>query len=153
MSNLPVIPRTRADRIRHAVCFEALALFIIIPLSSAITGERTEHMGVLTIFFAVSAVFWNWGYNVLFDKALLSRGCSLADRPPSLRTIQAVGFEVGFMIFTLPFTVWWLEMSFLQALVTDMGFSFFYVVYGYLYNWCYDKLFPYKIMSPDSDKA
>jgi uncharacterized membrane protein len=135
------------------VCFEVLALFIVIPISSAITGERTEHMGVLTVFLAVSAVFWNWGYNVLFDKVLLSRGYSLADRTPFLRAIQAVGFEVGFMIFTLPFTMWWLEMSFLQALVTAAGFSFFYVVYGYLYNWGYDKIFPYKIVSPDSDKA
>jgi len=135
------------------VCFEALALFIIIPVSSMLTGERTEHMGVLTIFFAVSAVFWNWGYNVLFDKALLSRGCSLADRPPSLRTLQAVGFEAGFMAFTLPFTMWWLEMNFLQALVTDMGFSSFYVVYGYIYNWCYDKVFPYKSVSPNSKQA
>ncbi|MBM9519831.1 PACE efflux transporter [Desulforhopalus vacuolatus] len=130
-----------------------MALFIIIPLSSVITGEPSEQMGVLTIFFAVSAVFWNWGYNVLFDKALLSRGYSLADRSPSLRTLQAIGFEVGFMVFTLPFTMWWLEMNFLQALVTDMGFSFFYVIYGYIYNWCYDKIFPYKRVLPDSGKV
>jgi len=37
---------------------------------------------------------------------------------------------------------WWLNVSMLEALVLDLGFVAFYLVYAFVYNWVYDKVFP-----------
>lgn len=42
----------------------------------------------------------------------------------------------------LPAMAWWLEISLLEALVLDLGFVVFYLVYAFVYNLLYDKVFP-----------
>ncbi len=88
------------------------------------------------------AMVWNAIYNWLFDLALLALGRSLSDRPPGLRVIHTILFELGILIMTLPVVAWWMQISLQQAFLLDTGFMIFYLVYGYVYNWCYDRIFP-----------
>ncbi len=39
-------------------------------------------------------------------------------------------------------TGWWLNISLWDALIMDIGLVLFYLVYAYIYNIAYDKLFP-----------
>ena len=45
-------------------------------------------------------------------------------------------------IVALPVMSWWLDIGLLEALVLDLGFVLFYLVYAFVYNWSYDKVFP-----------
>ncbi len=63
--------RTAADRIRHAVSFEVIALALVTPLSASLSGRPLHDMGVVTVDSALIAAVWNCGDNVLFDHALL----------------------------------------------------------------------------------
>jgi uncharacterized membrane protein len=42
----------------------------------------------------------------------------------------------------MPFIAWYLGVSLWQALVMDLFFVAFYLVYAFAFNWAYDKLFP-----------
>lgn len=56
--------------------------------------------------------------------------------------LHTFGFEGGLLIVALPVMSWWLSVSLLEALVLDLGFVVFYLIYAFVYNWGYDKVFP-----------
>ncbi|WP_341871309.1 PACE efflux transporter [Salinivibrio costicola] len=100
--------------------------------------------------FSVLATFWNYVYNIGFDKAMLARRGSVIKTLP-LRLLHAVLFEAGLLVATIPFIMWWLSMSFWQALRMDIGLVIFYLIYAFVYNWLYDYLFP--IPAPHSKQG
>ena len=55
---------------------------------------------------------------------------------------HALGFESGLLLMTLPILVWWTGMSWIEALVADIGLAITYTVYALLFNLGYDRLFP-----------
>ena len=56
--------------------------------------------------------------------------------------MHAICFELGLLAVFLPLTAWYLDISLWQALLLDLGFMLFYLLYGYFYHWAYDVLFP-----------
>ncbi len=46
------------------------------------------------------------------------------------------------MALTLPVIAWWLDLALLAALALNIGFVTFYLVYAFIYNWSYDKVYP-----------
>lgn len=51
-------------------------------------------------------------------------------------------FEAGLIFVLVPFMAWYLGLGLWQALVMDIGFSLFYLVYAFVFNWSYDRLLP-----------
>ena len=49
---------------------------------------------------------------------------------------------LGLLILLLPFVAWMLDVSLWQAFLFDLAIAIFYVVYGYAFNWAYDRVFP-----------
>ncbi|MEM0552718.1 MULTISPECIES: PACE efflux transporter [Aeromonas] len=138
--------RTRNDRIRQAIGFEVIGLFIAAPLASWATGIHLSHMGPLALFFSVMATLWNYIYNIGVDKLLLKyQGHTYKN--VWQRVVHAIGFEGGLLTVALPAMAWWLNVSMLEALVLDLGFVAFYLVYAFVYNWVYDKVFPIPVES------
>ncbi|GAL22732.1 hypothetical protein JCM19235_4690 [Vibrio maritimus] len=45
-------------------------------------------------------------------------------------------------MFTIPLLAWALELSFIDAFLTDLGFVVGAVVYAYFFNLFYDSVFP-----------
>ncbi|NVK41639.1 MAG: PACE efflux transporter [Oceanospirillaceae bacterium] len=133
--------RSKADRIRHAVGFEILGLVLVTGLGQWIFGLEPAHFGLLALVFSVLATVWNYYYNRLFDSWLLRQRGSIAKRQRD-RVLHAVLFEGGLLIITVPGIAWWLNMTLWQALMADIAMVLFYVVYAYLYNLLYDRLFP-----------
>lgn len=133
--------RTRNDRLRHAIAFEFIGLLIATPLASWIAGVGLNHMGLLALFFTLLATVWNYVYNIGFDHFLIKyQGNS--HKSLFQRVVHTFGFEGGLLIVALPVMSWWLKISLLEALLLDLGFVAFYLVYAFVYNWVYDKIFP-----------
>ncbi len=59
-----------------------------------------------------------------------------------MRIIHAILFEVGLLMVLMPFIAWYLGISLWQAFVMDVAFALFYLVYAFVFNWAYDRLFP-----------
>lgn len=133
--------RTGTDRIRHALGFEGLGLLLCIPLASALTGENAGRLGGVAVACSVAATGWNYLYNLLVDRWMLAQLGRL-EKTWAERLAHAVCFELGLLTLTLPLMAWALSIGLLAALLLDIGFVVFYVIYAFCYNLAYDRLFP-----------
>ncbi|WP_298491985.1 PACE efflux transporter [uncultured Maritimibacter sp.] len=133
--------RTTSDRIRHAISFEAIALFMLVPLGAWLFHMPVHDIGVVGLVSATIATGWNYLYNLIFDRAMQRRR-GTTQKTLALRIVHALLFEAGLLTVLLPFIAWYLGVSLWTALVMDVSFSLFYVVYTFGFNWAYDRLFP-----------
>jgi uncharacterized membrane protein len=141
--------RNTRDRLRHAVLYEFFGLFMAVPLAAWGFGTDLIKTGVLGIFFSILAMIWNMIYNYYFDIVLLKNGRNPAHRSFLLRSVHAVLFEAGFIVISVPAIAWWLSLSLIKALAMDFSFTLFYLGYTYVYNWIYDRVFPYPELEPE----
>jgi uncharacterized membrane protein len=133
--------RTAADRIRHAISFELIGLALIVPLGSWVFSVPASDIGIVGVVSATLATAWNYLYNLGFDH-LLSRYTGTTLKTTPMRIIHAILFEAGLLMVLMPFIAWYLGISLWQAFVMDVAFALFYLVYAFVFNWAYDRLFP-----------
>ncbi|MCK0138987.1 PACE efflux transporter [Aliiroseovarius sp. F47248L] len=133
--------RTNRDRIRHAISFEIIGILLAIPLGSLGFGMHAGDIGVVTIAAATIATVWNYFYNILFDRAML-RIKGKVIKNMFERVVHSVLFELGLLIATLPLIALYLGVSLWQALLMDLAFVLFYLVYAFIFNFVYDLVFP-----------
>lgn len=134
--------RTSSDRIRHTLLFELLALVLVTPVASWILDKSLVQIGSLGIALSLIAMCVNYFYNLIFDIALVRMGWSVNQRPVWLRMFHAIFFETCLIILTIPMVAWWLDMTLLEAFITDIGFTLFFLIYAFIFNWAYDVIFP-----------
>jgi len=135
--------RPLADRIRQIALFEIGGLLIISPAFAWLGGvPLLDSLGMLAII-ALIAALWNGAYNTGFDWLEGRLTGRAADRRPwAMRLGHALGFELGLLVMTLPIVMLWTGMGWLDALVADIGLVIAYVVYAFVFNIAYDRLFP-----------
>ena len=133
--------RTLGDRIRHALSFEAIGLLAAAPLGAWVFGFPLHEMGLVAAASAAIATAWNFVFNWLYDLARL-RSVGTTEKTTLARVQHAVMFELGLLALLMPFIAWSLGVPLWQALVMDLSFALFYVVYAFGFNWAYDRVFP-----------
>lgn len=143
--------RSLRDRLRQIVLFEVGGLLLITPPFAWASGvSMTESAGLLAVL-ALIAALWNAGFNTLYDWVEGRLTGRTADRRPlGLRCVHAVLFEGGLLLLTLPVLMLWTGLGWWAALLADLGVAMAYVVYAFLFNMGYDRLFP---IVPDSAAA
>lgn len=133
--------RSPKDRIRQAIAFELIGLLVFVPVSSLFFRFQASEIGVLGLSGATLATGWNYLYNLAFDHGL-QRLTGSTRKSLGHRVIHALGFELGLTVAFLPVVVWWLEIGLMEALIMDLAFVVFYLIYAFVFTWCYDTLFP-----------
>ncbi len=133
--------RSTKDRIRHAVSFEIIGLVLVTPLGAWAFDMKVQHIGVVAVVGATLATVWNYVYNLMFDHAKLWL-TGRVGKSPVVRVLHAVLFEAGLLILLIPFIAWYLGVGLLQALMMDIAFAGFYLVYAFVFNWTYDLVLP-----------
>ena len=133
--------RTTADRIRHAVSFEVIGIIIATPLAAFAFHLEGGDSAVIIAASATIAMAWNYIFNLGFDHAMQARFGNTAKSTP-IRVLHAVLFELGLLAFMLPLVAWYLQISLWQALLMDIAIALFYMVYAFVFNWAYDRVFP-----------
>ncbi|MEM7636652.1 MAG: PACE efflux transporter [Pseudomonadota bacterium] len=141
MSQSPAM-RTGADRLRYTVVFEMTLLVLLVPAGAAFFDKGWADIGVLGLILSTKAMLVNLIYNWVFDHVDARANRVSSDRSTIGRILHAVGFELSLLITSLPIYVWWLNLSVLEALMTDLVVTSFVVVYTYLFTLGYDRLFP-----------
>lgn len=95
------------------------------------------------------ATVWNYAFNLMFDHGL-KRITGATRKSLKIRLLHAISFEMGLLVAFLPFITWWMGIGFVEALIVDFAFIVFYLVYAFVFTWCYDTIFP---DSDASDKS
>ena len=133
--------RTFRDRVRHALLFEAIALAIFIPGSAVLFDQPVGDMGVIGVVSATVATLWNFMFNMGFDRAMLHLRGSV-HKTMATRVVHTLLFEAGLVAMLIPVIAWYLGIGLWAALLMDLAIVTFYLVYGFLFNIAYDRLFP-----------
>ncbi|WP_299330376.1 PACE efflux transporter [uncultured Psychrobacter sp.] len=133
--------RTKKDRIRHTLSFEIIGLLIFAPLASLVFGFELHTMGAIALVGSLVATVWNYFYNILCDKAMLKLRGRVQKTVP-IRVLHAILFEGGLLLLFLPFIAIYLNISLWEAFKMDIAMATFYLIYAFVFNWVYDKVFP-----------
>ncbi|KRB59272.1 hypothetical protein ASE04_26830 [Rhizobium sp. Root708] len=144
--------RKTADRIRHAISFELIGLALVTPLGALAFGMPIADIGVIGVAGATLATLWNYIYNLGFDH-LMQRLTGGTRKSVAIRVLHAVMFEMGLLLALLPMIAWYLGISVVQALMMDVSFALFYMVYAFVFNWAYDRVFPLPGWQPVAQEA
>jgi uncharacterized membrane protein len=129
--------KTPLERIVHAVLYEVCAMALLVPLGSWLLGHSPAQMGVLAIMLSTLAMSWNMLFGALFERLERHYGWQ---RTPAVRTLHAILFEGGLVFICVPVVAWWMQVSYWEALLLDIGILLFFLPYTYVFNWIYDHL-------------
>ncbi|UYN98496.1 MAG: PACE efflux transporter [Devosia sp.] len=133
--------RNTADRIRHAISFEVIGILLATPLAAFAFHLPGGDSAVVIVASATVAMLWNYVYNLGFDHIMVKvRGST--EKSTAIRVMHAVLFELGLLALMLPAIAWYLGISLWQALIMDIALAAFYMVYAFVFNWAYDRVFP-----------
>ena len=134
--------RSGKDRLRYSFTFEATLLALLVPVGAVFFDKPVAEIGVLGLMLCLKALLVSLAYNLMFDRVDAAKGRVSSDRPAVRRIFHALGFEVTLLITSLPIYMWWLGLTFFEALSTDVVVTSFVVVYTYVFTLGYDRMFP-----------
>jgi uncharacterized membrane protein len=112
------------------------------PLSSLLFERDLTVTGSLALVLSIEAMLINLIYNHVYDRVDAHYGRVPTERKPIGRIIHAFGFETVLVAASVPIVMWWLELSWWQALLTELAVMAGVVVYTYLFTLAYDRWFP-----------
>lgn len=127
---------------KRRVVFVTLYELIAITASSLLfmaIGQSAGHSGGMAIAASTLAIVWNLSFNWLFEQWEARQ--SVKGRSVLRRIVHALGFEGGLALVLIPLMAWWFGVSLWEATVMEAGLLVFFLVYTYVFNWCFDHLF------------
>ncbi|URI09702.1 PACE efflux transporter [Aquincola tertiaricarbonis] len=126
-------------RIVFITLYEAIAITIVAVTLALVFGQGLGHSGALAVMSSIIAVLWNLTFTHFFERWEARQ--AVRGRSLKRRIAHAVGFEGGLVALLVPTFAWWLDISLWEALVADLGFVLFFLVYTFVFNWGFDRVF------------
>jgi uncharacterized membrane protein len=126
-------------KVFQAVTYEAIALLFIAPAIAWFYNSDLQYSGVFALLLSAFALVWNAAYNALFEYWEARQ--RERRRNFMRRAVHAIGFEGGLALLLIPFIAWWLDISLQQALLTDLALLGFFLIYSFVFQYCFDKVF------------
>lgn len=133
---------TGLQGVKRRVVFVGLYEFIAIVVSSLLfmaIGQEASASGVMAVAASTIAIGWNITFNWLFEK--WESGQSQKGRSLLRRIVHAIGFEGGIAAMLIPLMAWWFDISLWEATVLEAGILVFFMVYTFVFNWAFDRIF------------
>ena len=126
-------------KIVYVGLYEGIAILCASVGLAALSGAGAGTSTALAAATSVIAVVWNLLFNTLFEaweSRQARRGRSLARR-----AAHAIGFEGGLAAVLVPLFAWWLDVGLWEALLFDAALLVFFLVYTFVFNWGFDRVF------------
>jgi uncharacterized membrane protein len=121
------------------VLYEAFAIAFVGPvLSVAFDKPPTSTLGLAFVLSTI-ALSWNYVFNALFERWEARQ--AVRGRSFARRLAHGSGFEGGLVILLVPVMAWWLEISFFEAFLANLGLLAFFFVYAIAFTWAFDRVF------------
>ncbi len=126
-------------RVVYVGLYELIAIILSAILLKLISSADTgDSLGIAVAASAI-AILWNLAFNYGFE--FWEKHSQRKGRSIGVRILHALGFEGGLVIFLVPVIAWWLDVSFMEALILDLGLLVFFLVYTFIFNWAFDVVF------------
>lgn len=125
-------------RIGYSLAYEGIAIVCTTVLLTLL-GNSPLKAFPLAVATSLLAIVWNIVWNTIFEyleTKFLQKGRSVA-----VRVVHALGFEGGLAVICIPIMAWWLNMSLLEAFFAEVGLLTFFLIYTYVFNFVFDKIF------------
>ncbi|VUZ28217.1 Uncharacterised protein [uncultured Comamonas sp.] len=118
--------------------YELIAIFCASGLFMLI-GQQPGESGAMAIAASVIAMTWNVTFNHWFERWELRQ--TVKGRSLKRRIAHALGFEGGLGAILVPVMAWWFGITLWEATVMEAGMLAFFLVYTYVFNWSFDRIF------------
>lgn len=132
-----MIPTTR--RVLQAVFYEIGAIALTSPIIGfAFNTSASSALGLAAIMSTI-ALAWNYVFNAIFERwesRQIVKGRSIWRR-----LAHGIGFEGGLVMILVPLMAFWLDISFIDAFIAELGLLLMFFVYAVLFTWAFDKVF------------
>jgi uncharacterized membrane protein len=129
--------------LQRKIVYVSLYELFAVAISSAglalLSDSGLGHASVAAVAASAIAVVWNLVYNTLFERWEARQ--AVKGRGVARRIAHALGFEAGLVVMLVPLFAWWLGVSLWQAFVLDLGLIVFFLVYTYVFNLGFDRVF------------
>lgn len=125
-------------RAAYVTVYELIAIICTTGLL-VVLGHQGGTSTSASVVVSVIAVTWNLVWNTCFE--WWEKRQSVKGRSLRRRVVHAIGFEGGLVLYTLPFLAWWLDITLWQAFLLDAGLLVFFLIYSFVFAWCFDRLF------------
>ncbi|MBC5782292.1 PACE efflux transporter [Ramlibacter sp. USB13] len=126
-------------KIVYVVSFELIAIVLASTLLRWLSESPVTTAGITAAASSTIAMAWNYVYNILFEA--WERRQERKGRSVLRRVVHAIGFEVGLVTMLVPLFAWVLGVSLLAALALNAVMIVFFLVYGFLFNLAFDRVF------------
>jgi len=126
-------------KIVYVILFEVIAIVLATTLLRWLSDSPTPVAGITAAASSAIAMAWNYVYNLLFERweaRQARKGRSLLRR-----AVHAIGFEAGLVTMLVPLFAWVLDVTLLAALVLNAVMIVFFLVYGFVFNLLFDRVF------------
>ena len=130
-------PATR--RVLQAVLYEFFAVAFVGPVLALVFDEPPTSTLALAVLLSGIALCWNYVYNALFERWESRQ--STKGRSVARRVAHGAGFEGGLTVLLVPVMSWWLDTSFLNAFLANLGLLVFFFLYAIGFTWAFDRVF------------
>lgn len=111
-----------------------------------ILGYDVFHVAWFSILISLIAVTWNFIWNTIFEA--IEKKANWKGRSVGNRIVHALGFEGGLLVIIVPLMAWWLDITFPEAFLMELGLLTFFLLFTYVYNYAFDRVFGF----PESAK-
>ncbi|MDG6895166.1 PACE efflux transporter [Volucribacter amazonae] len=125
------------ERLFHAILFEVGAITVSAIAVLLLSNTHLNKALGVGVLMASIAMLWNFVFNYFFDQWATGER---ENRSVKLRIFHSLSFEAGLLLFTIPVIAYFLQLTWLQALLADIGLTLLIMLYAFFFNWGYDLL-------------
>ncbi|WP_051526786.1 PACE efflux transporter [Alkanindiges illinoisensis] len=126
-------------RVIQAISYEAILLSLFIPIVTLVFKQAVMDSAALGMSLTILALLWNIIFNYGFEKWEVQQGWYT--RGLKQRLLHALGFEGGLLLLGVPVIAYFLGISLLKAIIADIGFTIVIMIYTFIFQWAFDRLF------------
>ncbi|WBY04047.1 PACE efflux transporter [Ramlibacter tataouinensis] len=126
-------------KIVYVVSFELIAVLLATTLLRWLSDSPVATAGVTALASSAIAMAWNYAYNTLFEAWEVRQ--ARKGRSLLRRIVHAIGFEAGLVTMLVPLFAWVLGVGLLAALLLNAVMIVFFLVYAFLFNLVFDRVF------------
>ncbi len=130
-------PITR--RVVQAILYEVFALAFVGPALALLFDQAMASTIALAVVMSSIALGWNYLFNLIFERWEARQ--AVRGRSAMRRLVHGLGFEGGLVFMLVPVVAFWLDISFLEAFLVDLGVFAFFLVYAIVFTWAFDSVF------------
>lgn len=134
-------------RLLYVVVFEIFAILFSTLVLMVLSGGDAQDSLPVAIIVSTAAVAWNYIYNTGFES--WERRKQIMTRTLRIRSIHALGFELGLFLFCLPTYMLWYGVGIWEAISMQIALLIFFLIYTFVFTLIFDKIFTLQHQNPN----